>query len=47
MLWMMRGETLMILAHGVKGEGQLCPLRGDATLCVLKLISQLQTDNRD
>ena len=22
-LWMMRGETLLILGHGVKGQGQL------------------------
>ena len=24
-LWMMRGGTLFILGHGVKGQGQLCP----------------------
>ena len=24
-LWMIRGGTLLILGHGVKGKGQLCP----------------------
>ena len=32
-LWMKRGETLLIMGHGVKGQGQLCPLaRGYHTL---------------
>ena len=24
-LWMIRGGTLLILGHRVKGQGQLCP----------------------
>ena len=31
----MKGETLLILGHGVIGQGQLAPLRGDATLCIV------------
>ena len=34
-LWMMKGETRSILGQGVIGQGQICPLRGDATLCVV------------
>ena len=34
-LWMMRVGTLLILGHRVIGQGQLCPLRGNAMLCVV------------
>ena len=35
-LWMMRGGTLLILGHGVIGQGQLCPpARGCYALCCL------------
>ena len=34
-LWMMRGEPLLILSRKTIGQGQLCPLRRDATLCVV------------
>ena len=35
-LWMMRGEILSILGHGVKGQGQLL-------LCVQDLVGRIQT----
>ena len=39
-LWMMRGEPLLILGHGVKGQGQLCPLvRGCHALRCLVLFA--------
>ena len=35
-LWMIRGGTLLILGHGVKGQGQLYH-------CVLDLVDTIQT----
>ena len=41
-LWMMRGGTLLILGHGVIGQGQLCPLaRGCHALRCLVLTKVL------